>query len=163
MWDGKENNYSGRLNLLYIRDLWDAPTGILCAVCKDFIYKYYIWTRSYARPWPLHDKNTAQDEKCSRCLSWFWMWQFIFFLITGIMLCFGFRMVTISITQQCLVVLEQCLHRAKAFLASRAALPARRLRMHKELGRETTRTAEPTWVKGCPLLWDVMWDNKTGD
>ena len=40
-------------------------------------------------------------------------------------------------TPMFLVVAEQCLHRAKDFSASCAALPARRLEAHQELGRDT--------------------------
>lgn len=69
MWDGKENNYSGRLNLLYIRALWDVPSGILCAVCKGFICEFCIWPQLYAGPWALHDKDSAQEEKWSRCCT----------------------------------------------------------------------------------------------
>ena len=50
----------------------------------------------------------------------------------------------------CLVVAEQCSHRAKAFPVSRAAPPERRLGVHKEPGGDTARTADPSWPKGGP-------------
>ena len=40
-------------------------------------------------------------------------------------------------------MLERCLHRAKAFSASRTALPAGWLRVHKKLGGDTDGTGDP--------------------
>ena len=40
-------------------------------------------------------------------------------------------------------IVEQCLRRAKAFSASRTALPVGWLRVHKELGGDTDRTGDP--------------------
>lgn len=46
-------------------------------------------------------------------------------------------------------VSEQCLWRAKDSSASHAAPTRRRLGVHKELGEDRTRTADPHWPKGC--------------
>jgi len=44
-----------------------------------------------------------------------------------------------------LVVAEQCLHQVKDFLAFYSSPPARRLEVHKKLGGDTDRTADPNW------------------
>lgn len=42
-------------------------------------------------------------------------------------------------------------------------LPAsKRLCVHKELGGDRTRTADPDWTKGCPIPYGVMLNHKTG-
>lgn len=62
-----------------------------------------------------------------------------------------------------LVVVEQCLNRVKDFSTSHTALPARRLRAHKELEGDRTRTTNANWLKGCPLLYGVTLSNKSWD
>lgn len=47
----------------------------------------------------------------------------------------------------------------KDFSAPDAALPARRMRMHKELGRDRARTAVPKQPEGCPMPYSVMLSN----
>lgn len=59
------------------------------------------------------------------------------------------------------VVADQCLHRAKYFSASCVALPVTRLVVHKDLGGDGTRTADPEGPKGCPMLYGIMLSNKT--
>lgn len=56
-------------------------------------------------------------------------------------------------TPMFLLVIEQCLHRAKDFPASLAALPERRLGIHKNLGGDTARTADPGWPKRFHTTW----------
>lgn len=36
------------------------------------------------------------------------------------------------------------------------------LGVHRELGGDTARTADPNWPKGCPIACGAMWDNNTG-
>ena len=86
--------------------------------------------------------------------------ELFFFLVAGVLPCFGFRMRTVLITHQCfLAVAEQCLYRAKDFSVSCAALPARRLGVHKELGGDRTRTSDPGWPREVPhhvvLRWTI--------
>ena len=50
-----------------------------------------------------------------------------------------------------LVIAEQYLHGVKAFSA-----PARRLGVHKKLGGDTARTADPNWPKACPAPYHVV-------
>jgi len=49
---------------------------------------------------------------------------------------------------------------SRAYTESRPFLlltpPARRLGVHKKLGGDTARTADPSWPKGCPTPFDVM-------
>lgn len=53
-------------------------------------------------------------------------------------------------------VAEQCLHRPKVFFTSHTALPARRLGEHKKPGEDTAKTADPDWLKGYPISYNVM-------
>lgn len=77
-------------------------------------------------------------------------------------LCFGFTMRIMLITHWCSVVAEQCLHSVKDFSVSHAALPARRLGVHKKLGGDRTRTANPIWPKDYCIPYDIMLKNKKG-
>ena len=52
------------------------------------------------------------------------------------------KIVVIIITND-LAAAEQHLHRAEDFSASGTALPARRLGVHKELGGDIAKTADP--------------------
>ena len=54
------------------------------------------------------------------------------------------------------VVAEWCSHRAKDFSASHAALPARRLAVHQELGGDIARTTDLGWPKGYSLPHGIM-------
>lgn len=64
------------------------------------------------------------------------------------------------ITYWCLVVAEQCLHQLMDFPAPHTALPASRLGVHKELGRDTTMTADPNWPRGYPTPYGITLNNK---
>lgn len=44
-------------------------------------------------------------------------------------------------------------------LASHAARPARRLRVHKNLGMDTARTGDPNLPKGYPITYGVLLSN----
>lgn len=57
-------------------------------------------------------------------------------------LCFGFATKTVSRTQSVLVVAEQCLH-SQDFHVSPTVPPAGRLGVHKNLGGDTARKADP--------------------
>lgn len=48
------------------------------------------------------------------------------------------------------------------FSASRDALPAKRLRRHKELGRDVARTGDPNQPKEYSIPYDIVISNKTG-
>ena len=48
------------------------------------------------------------------------------------------------------VTAEQCLHRAKAFSASHPTPPVSRQGVHKELGGDTARTADPNDQRDIP-------------
>lgn len=50
----------------------------------------------------------------------------------------------------------------QGLLASHATLPVRRLGEHKELGGDSTRTADPDCPKGYSISCGVMPNNKTG-
>ena len=50
---------------------------------------------------------------------------------------------------------EQRVHSVKAFSASHTAPPASRLGVHKTLGGDTARTADPKGPKAYPILYDV--------
>jgi len=60
--------------------------------------------------------------------------ELIFFIVAGIVMCFGYVMKTVLITHQCLAIAEQCLHSIKAFLVSHTAPPVSRLGVQKKLG-----------------------------
>ena len=64
-------------------------------------------------------------------------------------------------TQKFLVVAKQCLHKAKDFSTSCAALLERRLRVHTELGGDTARAADSEWLKGCPIPCGFVLNNKS--
>lgn len=72
----------------------------------------------------------------------------IFFIETHAMLRSGFLMKAVAMTHQDLSCCRAVLHRAKAFSAPCAALPARRLGVHRELGGDTASTGGPGWPKG---------------
>ena len=72
--------------------------------------------------------------------------ELIFFIVASRGLCFGFVLKTVLITQRCF---HHCW--AKAFSASHPTPPARRLGVHKKLGRDTAGTADPTWPKGYSI------------
>ena len=55
----------------------------------------------------------------------------------------GFLMKAVAMTHQDLSCCRAVLHRAKAFSAPCAALPARRLGVHRELGGDTASTGGP--------------------
>ena len=38
----------------------------------------------------------------------------------------------------------------------------RNLGVHRELGGDTARTADPNWPKGCPIACGAMWDKNIG-
>ena len=75
-------------------------------------------------------------------------------------LCFEFVLKTMLITQGSFVAAEQCLHTVKAFSTPCTTPPASRLGVHKWLGGDTGRTADPNWPKGCPVPYDIMHSNK---
>lgn len=90
--------------------------------------------------------------KISEQLSWFQHRQSWFsFMVSGMMLCFGFRRKTMLITQQCFGCSWAVLHRAKditIFWASLIALPVRELRRLTEIGGNRIRTVDPNGSKG---------------
>ena len=70
--------------------------------------------------------------------------ELIFFLVAGIVLCFGFSLRRTLITQDVLVTAEQCLHKVRAFSAPHTTPPVSRLEVHKKLGGDMARTADPS-------------------
>ena len=110
--------------------------------------------------------------KISEQLSWFQHRQSWFsFMVSGMMLCFGFRRKTMLITQQCFGCSWAVLHRAKditIFWASLIALPVRELRRLTEIGGNRIRTVDPNGSKGYSVchrdISHSMWNhakNKT--
>lgn len=57
------------------------------------------------------------------------------------------------------IVVDRCLHRAKDFSAFCAALPLMRLKVHKDLGGDGTRTVDPDRPKGCRIPYGIMLSN----
>ncbi|XP_051646947.1 uncharacterized protein LOC127472551 [Manacus candei] len=55
-----------------------------------------------------------------------------------------FVLETVLITQGCVITAKQCLHRAKAFSAPHPTSAVSGLGVHKELGGDTARTADPS-------------------
>ena len=92
-------------------------------------------------------------------VSWFQLGQFIFYIVSGMMLCFGFRRKTMLITHQyfscCLVML----YRARDISVFQLpALPCHQREMgdHNELRGDRTRTADLNWPKGYSIPYDIM-------
>lgn len=52
------------------------------------------------------------------------------------------------------------MRRAKDFLASCAALPARRLGVQQELGRDRPQTGDLQWTKGYSRPYGIVLNNK---
>ena len=52
------------------------------------------------------------------------------------------------------------MHRVRVVSASHTALPARRLGVHKKLGRDIDTTADLSGTKGYPVSYDVVLTNK---
>jgi len=69
--------------------------------------------------------------------------ELIFFIEASIVLRFGFVSKTVLTTHQFSATAEQCLHSVKVISVSHAAAPARRLGVHRGLGGDTARTADP--------------------
>lgn len=90
--------------------------------------------------------------------------QLVFFIVAGMVICLWFVMKSVLVKHQCLVVAEQCLHRAKDFSVSHAALPTRRLGMHKKLGGVTARghSQDSNRPKGYPITYGIMLSSKSG-
>lgn len=63
-------------------------------------------------------------------------------------------------TPMFLVTALQCLHGAKDFSAFNTAPPARRLRVHRELGGDRTRADQTD--QRYPISFDIMLSNKYG-
>lgn len=87
-------------------------------------------------------------------------WHGVNFL-SCMMLCFGFLLKIKVAVHQYLDVVKQCLHRGKSISPPHAALPAWGWGVHKELGRDKTRTADPDWPNGCSVLCGIMLRNKS--
>ena len=83
--------------------------------------------------------------------------ELTFFLLAGMVLCFGFRMRIILITHWC----KHCLLLVKDFSASHSAVPAKRLWVHKALEQDRTSTADPDSWKGYLITYRGMMNNKT--
>lgn len=66
----------------------------------------------------------------------------------------------LQITPQCFSCYWALLHRAKDTSDSCAALPARSWRWIKSWEGKKTRTADPSWPKGCPIPYCEMLSNK---
>lgn len=77
--------------------------------------------------------------------------ELIFFPVAAMVLCFGFRMSIMLVTQQRLGLLQ----RTKDF-TPHAALPERGWG-----GGDRTQTAGPHWPKGCPISRGAMPSNKS--
>lgn len=54
-----------------------------------------------------------------------------------------------------IVVAEQCLYRAKEFSASHIALSVRSQGVHKHLGGDRSRIADPSWPKACSTPYAI--------
>lgn len=72
--------------------------------------------------------------------------ELTFFLAAGMVPCFGF---TVGIV---LLMHHFSLHKVKGIASYRSVLPVRRLRVHKQLEGDTTRTLTQTAWKGIPYL-----------
>lgn len=87
--------------------------------------------------------------------------QLIFFTVASVASCFGFRMGIMLTTQRCFSCCRAVLHRIDYVSASGAAPSEGALKVHKELGRDRTWTADPDWPKGYSTTYGVMLNNKT--
>lgn len=92
--------------------------------------------------------------------------ELIFSVAAHMMLCFGFVLESADNTLMFSIAAEPCLHRAQDVSALHAALPARRLGVHQELGGDIARTAGPGWPKTCStshnMLQNKNWEKERG-
>lgn len=49
------------------------------------------------------------------------------------------------------VIVKQCIQKAKDFSVSHAVMPVRRMEVCRQLGRDTARTAGTNWKKGFSI------------
>lgn len=59
------------------------------------------------------------------------------------------------------LLVKHYLHKVEDILTSHIDLSLWMLKMHRELGGDRTRTTDPKRPNGYPILYDVMWNNKS--
>lgn len=59
-------------------------------------------------------------------------------------------------------LLSSACSKSRTFSAFHTALPAHRLGVHKRLGGDATKTADPNWTKGYSIPYDIILNTKTG-
>lgn len=86
--------------------------------------------------------------------------KLILFTVPIVGLSFGFVLEPILITQECFSYSWAGFTQGKAFSAPQSTPPARRLRMHKELGGDTAKAGYHSWQKGYPRLFGITGRDK---
>lgn len=76
--------------------------------------------------------------------------KLIFFTEAHPVLWFGLLVRLVVIAQGCFSCCRAVLTQSQAFSAPHATLPVRRLGVSQELGRDTSRTADPRWLGDVP-------------
>ena len=82
--------------------------------------------------------------------------KLIFFVVASIRLFFEFVQKPVLIIQGCVWYCWAVLTQSQGLFCLSHHPPASRLRVHKKLGGDTARTAEPNWPKGYSTPYDVM-------
>lgn len=112
--------------------------------CEDKVVECYLDVNipeSHIHPCPNRDNVLVSAAK-----------HLIFFLAASIVLCFGFRMEIMLVTQGCLLSSAYTECRTRQFPTSSGS----RLRVHRELGGATARTADQNWPKGFPISYGII-------
>jgi len=86
----------------------------------------------------------------------------IFFIVFDMKPCFGFRRKTVSIAQRCFSCCQAVAAKIQRNFSFLCCPISERLRVHKELGGDWSRTANLNWSKGYSIPCDIMQNYKTG-